>query len=396
MRRMTLALFAATIASCAGLAQSSAAAEGAKPEIPSVEKDLRSSYVSLHGDIRLRLDTINDDSKYDAKNEYYTRDRFLIRARLVAEAKIEDLKTAIGLSTGGANPVSGDQSLGDGFGKKDIRLDLACIEYGFFRDHPCQVKVVAGKMINPILTLPDDLIWDSDLNPEGIAANVIFTNSLMTILLNAEGMWIKERDAHHNAYGLCGQAAVKLTLAENSSLTFGGSCYAFQNIRGYDVIDWSEKNNSYGNSTIPGSISGDTTNNAWAEEFAPIVGFAKCDLLIGLPVSLNVQGVTNPGAGDDNSGYSAGISLGKAVHPNTLACGYSYTMLDKDATLGMFTDGTRWGGGTDGKTSKFYGKYRVSKNLEAAAAFYMGQRKISASGGGSDYNRLQLDLQASF
>ena len=73
-----------------------------------------------------------------------------------------------------------------------------------------------------------------------------------------------------------------------------------------------------------------------------------------------------------------------------------YTKLEKDATLGMFTDSDRWGGGTDGKGSKFYGKYQIMKNLQACVTFFLDQKKISAADGGTDYNRLQLDVQASF
>ena len=127
-----------------------------------------------------------------------------------------------------------------------------------------------------------------------------------------------------------------------------------------------------------------------------MIGIVQLDFYLGLPLSLYGQVLTNPKADDNKNGYMGGISLGKAKKPKTFEVGYSYIKLEKDATLGMFTDSDRWGGGTDGKGNKFYGKYQITKNLQACAAFFLDEKKISAAAGGTDYNRFQLDLQASF
>ena len=75
--------------------------------------------LSFKGDLRYRFETIQDDSKKDADGEEYTRERNRIRARLGAEAKVNDnLKAGLELSTGQTDPVSGNQTLGDGFGKR--------------------------------------------------------------------------------------------------------------------------------------------------------------------------------------------------------------------------------------------------------------------------------------
>ncbi len=353
-------------------------------------------YLTVKGDIRLRFETINDDSKKNLQGEDYTRDRARIRARLAAEAKVDDLKAVVRLSTGGADPVSGNQTLGDGFQKKEIRLDAAYIEYIFLGDSPQELRAVGGKMDQPLITLPDDLIWDGDLTPEGLAAKARLGNDFATFLLNGEGLYVQERNAQKNATGLAGQAALKFQFRPEIALTLGGTYLAYQNMEGYDVIDWESKNNSYGNSTINGSVSGSVTNKAWACEFTPIMGFAQLDLWLGLPVTLFGQALTNPKADANKNGYMGGLSLGKAKNPKTFEVGYSYAKLEKDATLGMFTDSDRWGGGTDGEGSKFYGKYQIMKNLQACVTFFLDKKKISAADGGTDYNRLQLDLQATF
>ena len=163
------------------------------------------------------------------------------------------------------------------------------------------------------------------------------------------------------------------------------------------MVDWESKNNAYGNSTVNGTISGNVTNKAWANDFTPVVLFAQFDVwILGKPVSLYVQELHNGEADDENRGHLYGLSIGKARNPKTWEVGYSYTRLEKDATLGMFTDSDRWGGGTDGKGHKIYGKYQIMQNLQAAVTYFRDKRKIADPDKTTDYDRLQVDLTASF
>jgi hypothetical protein len=194
-----------------------------------------------------------------------------------------------------------------------------------------------------------------------------------------------------------GQAAAKLQFIPEAGLTLGASYYAYQNMEGYDVVDWEAKNASYGNSTVDGTVSGNTTNKAWKTEFTPLVYFVQLDLwLAGKPLALFAQQLSNGDADKFDQGHMYGVSLGKAKNPQTWEIGYSYAELEKDATPGMFTDSDRWGGGTDGKGHKFYGKYQIMKNLQAAVTYFLDERKISDPAKTTDYDRLQVDLVASF
>ena len=62
----------------------------------------------------------------------------------------------------------------------------------------------------------------------------------------------------------------------------------------------------------------------------------------------------------------------------------------------MFTDSDRWGGGTDGQGHKVYGKYQIMKNLQGGVTFFKCDKKISDAAKTADYDRLQVDLLASF
>src|SRR5262249_48681260 len=92
-------------------------------------------------------------------------DRLSLRARLGIDAQVVDgVDVGFRLASGGDNgPVSTTQLLGGGFGKKDIWLDQAFISL-----HPNQyLGLPAGRMANPFFHT--DLVWDPDLNFDGIA-----------------------------------------------------------------------------------------------------------------------------------------------------------------------------------------------------------------------------------
>ena len=109
------------------------------------------------------------------------------------------------------------------------------------------------------------------------------------------------------------------------------------------------------------------------------------------------QGVKNTDASTRfDQGQLYGVTVGKAKNPKTFEVGYSYAKLEKDATIGMFTDSDRWGGGTDGKGHKLYAKYQIMKNLQAGIAYFLDDKKISDSAKTTDYDRLQVDLVAAF
>ncbi len=354
--------------------------------------------ITVKGDFRYRNESINDDSKKNASKDTYTRQRDRIRARLSAEAKVNDrVKGVIGLSTGGNDPISGNQTLGDGGQKKDMKLDLAYIDVDLLGlESATELHGFAGKIKNPFLTMNDDLMWDGDLSPEGVALRGQTGTDKVTLYGNAGYIWLQERDSKDPAQLLAGQGAVKFQFVPEVSFTVGASYYGFQNLQGYDVIDWEGKNNGYGNTTKKGSVSGSTTNKAWATEFTPVVYFASLDFWVaGLPVSIFGQELSNTDASTLDQGHLYGVSLGKAKNPGTFEVGYSYTELQKDATVGMWTDSDRWGGGTDGKGHKVYAKYQVMKNLQLGAAYFKDDKGI-ASGKATDYDRLQLDLVAAF
>jgi hypothetical protein len=91
-----------------------------------------------------------------------------LRARLGLAINIADeVSAGVRIGTGSnTSPVSTNQTLGGGFGKKDLWLDRAWIDL-----HPWQgVRFLGGRMPNPFLST--ELIYDEDLNFDGVATRL--------------------------------------------------------------------------------------------------------------------------------------------------------------------------------------------------------------------------------
>ena len=75
--------------------------------------------IRLSGDLRYRHETVNDEVM-SVRN----RHRIRARANLTADLN-ENVTVGVGLSTGGTANDSGNQTLGSGFSRKPIGMDLA-------------------------------------------------------------------------------------------------------------------------------------------------------------------------------------------------------------------------------------------------------------------------------
>ncbi|WDG53553.1 putative porin [Pseudomonas chlororaphis] len=158
------------------------------------------SRISFDGDIRLRDESryysgsnsneivdfakLNDKGPYDVNpnsssnlppllNTREDRENlFRLRARLGMKAQVaQDWTAGIRIGTGSDNnPVSTTQTLGGGFGKKDIWLDQGYLTW----KATDALTLTGGRIANPFFST--DLLYSNDLNFDGVAA--IFNHKL--------------------------------------------------------------------------------------------------------------------------------------------------------------------------------------------------------------------------
>jgi hypothetical protein len=342
--------------------------------------------VKLIGDLRFRYEEIDQQGKPH-------RNRARIRARIGLKAAINDdwdLYFRLATSENG-DQVSTNQTLTGGFSKKPIWLDLAYFDY-----HPGQVKgldVDGGKMKNPFYIVgKNQLIWDHDLTPEGLAITYMAPLETFQPFVNTGAFWIQERSTGKDSYLYGVQGGVKVKFGEGKGyVAAGAGYYAYDHAQGYQVFG-TTANNSWGNSTIQ---NGSTA--LYASQFNLVEGFGEAGFTIGeVPISIFGDYVSNESAKNSKNkvGWLAGFSVGKYDKPLGLAFRYDYRELQKDAVLGAFCDSDFVGGGTDGKGSNLELDLGLFPNVWLDAIYFIDTKYIAPGETGKNYTRLELDINA--
>ncbi len=329
------------------------------------------------GDLRARLEAIDEEGN-DA------RERARLRARLGVYAEVnEQVNAGLALVSGEDDPTSGNQTLGDGFSSKPVRIDLAYMEW-----QPTAVEghtAIIGKMKMPFVTV-NDLVWDSELNPEGAALNTALELAPVRILANAGVFWVEERSDARETMLYAGQLAATARI-RRLAMTAGVSGYQYENIAGYAPVF--NELNGFGNTMIE-AADGSLT---YANDYGLIEYFVRAGVEAALPLEISANLVDNREVDENGQGYMVGVKAGKLTAPGSFELSYSYKEVESDAVLGVFTDSDSFGGGTDGSTHKWGLGYQIAGNLSGAATYYHGENDLE---NGLRYDRIQLDLTVKF
>lgn len=360
------------------LAQVAKKQEEAKPAPPWTEK------LKISGDYRFRFEGIDEEGK-----KFRQRDR--MRLRLGIGAKVnEQVDVGIRLATGGFDPISTNQTFGTAFSTKDFGLDLA-----YFDWHPSEsgsVHVMGGKMVNPFY-IPggSQLIWDSDLTPEGVALKLSGTDEQTKPFLNASYLWAEERGAAADSKVLSLQGGISHTTKSGSSITLGAGVHNYTNMKGFKGLV--DPTKGYGNTMVPDPDPA-VKDVYYANDFNEFELFGEFGFNAGkTPASLYGNYVTNTNAPADDTGYLYGISFGKLKEPGSFSFGWEYRRVEKDAVVGAFNDSDFIGGGTNGKGHKFSFSYQLSKNAAAGVTYFVNEKVLDDP---KDYRRWQIDFSFKF
>ena len=337
--------------------------------------------VTLSGDLRLRHEMI-DDARMDD-----TRTRWRLRARLKLAAQVSDtVKAVVRIASGHQDPVSTNQTLDDGFSGKELWLDQA---YAAWTPWGKELTIFGGKMSKPWIRVAD-LVWDSDLNPEGAALTYSKALGGAEMIANA-GVFVTDENGRSDSddrFLYTGQLA-----AEGGSDTIrllgGAGLYVYENMQGYSTLF--NPLTSFGNSTV----EDEEGNLLYATEFTEVELFAEVGTKVrSLPLRFYGQYVVNTEADENDTGYLAGLTLGKAKLSRSWSLGYNYRDIEADAVVGLYNDSDFNGGGTNGKGHKLQAKYAIAKNWVVAGTYFINNK--DPNGANTDYDRLQVDLVAKF
>lgn len=392
------------------------------------------------GDLRLRYqgDLFADGNAPPAvfqatgvslSNTEEDRHRWRLRARLGLLGKISDQVSAgIRITTGNtSDPVSTNQTLGTSNNKYTLVLDRAFLKVDPFD----WLSLSGGRVPNPFFST--DLVWDDDLNFEGLAATFRpWPHESMTLkpFFSVGAFPLQEIESSatnlaKDKWLYAAQAGLDWRSGANTRWRFGLAYYDYRNVSG--VRNPSPLANGFHDATAPQSrqkgnslyvIDTDANNNGTADD--PVWGLAADYRLVNftamadlahydpIHVILSADVVKNVGydksamaarmgAGyeDKTLGWNTRVTLGKPgiELPGDWQVYLGYRHLERDAVLDAFTDSDFRLGGTDAKGYYLGGAYGIDRNAWLSAR-WMSADEIDGLPYGVDV--LQLDFNAKF
>ena len=342
----------------------------------------------LKGDVRVRQETVKIDGESDGKN----KDRQRIRARLGAYTEINpQVNTGIRIATGGGDDArSTNQDLDNYFDKKQLWLDQAYIDY-----HPTAVKdlhLIGGKMPQPWVSM-GDVIWDSDINPEGLAATykhnlgnsgieMFGSAGYYTLKDNVDGEGVQFR----NDLSLyAGQLGARFAPTDSLKVTLGGSVYSYNN-------DKDSACPTTGTKTTPCALA---VNGNSTDEFRLYEGFGQVDIA-NLPVPLSLYGQYVHNAATDSDQDNAWL-VGFKSKLNAFSLDYNYRDIQRNAVVGAFTDSDFANGTTGSRGHKVKLGYEIDKNFGVGVTYFLTKADYATTTQkDANANTLQLDVEAKF
>ena len=307
----------------------------------------------LKGDLRLRYQWEDKTDSIDRRRERY-------RFRLGVESKINDnMKAHAGLATGGDDPRSTNETMDDTFETKGAMLDYAYAEW--LAAPWATLKAGKIKGVKNCLFTTSDLLWDSDINPEGVSLLLSKKMGNCDLFMNA-GYWILDEwsaSAHDPSMYVI-QPGCKYKFNKNTHLKAGVACYNFENIVGKSRLEHSSETNT---TTLKG---GSRYLKYSYNSINPNIELGMKQPFGGLVPYAAVFGeyVVNPDRSKEHEGYLAGVKFGakkvKKLHDWQFK--YMYRELERDAWLDTFPDSDAMGGETDIRGHEVILAYGLGEN----------------------------------
>jgi len=397
------------------------------------------------GDIRLRYqkdhfdednaDLLKPDNPNELMNTQTDRERLRYRLRLAVKAKIADktpelnmgkVEAAARITTGNEDqPVSTNETMGDYYNRDTVVLDRAYLKWTYQPVLPIwgkipEVSASAGRIPNPFYST--DLVWDSDLNFEGLAFNFL-SDTLMSnpwkLFFTIGAFPLQEVELYEQDKWLyAGQIGVAYNQTMGLSAKFGVGLYDFRRTRGQvndpfqpNLLDYTApRYQQKGNTLIDIDPSADILT-ALAAEYKELNLTAQLayDYWFPIHIILTADYVKNIGFDRDEvaritgnedieeqtEGYMVGLKVG---YPEIFDLGnwnvyLRYKYLEADAVIDAFTDSDFHLGGTNAEGWILGGEYGLFKNV------WLGMRWLSSDeieGPPLSIDTLQVDLNARF
>jgi len=338
--------------------------------------------IKFDGDVRYRVQADKNES------DSVARLRNRVRYRLGATSKVNDSATVYaGLASGGTDPRSTNQTLGSEFQTPGIQLDYAYIKH--------QVKpnlnVLLGKMKNPLVRF-NDLLWDTDIRPEGVALQYNRMLKGKKWYVNAAYFVLDEEKTANEPALLVIQEGIEAKIKDIDIKT-ALSVYRTLYVAGHMFEAENSTGNLYSGGTNTGATTG-LTNEFNTVSIAMKVG--KADVAGLEYVGVFGEVATNSEMDSSNQAGIVGVAFGdkKVKGKGKWQTKVNYRYIGKDAFLDITPDSDAYGGDTGVQGTEVAFSYGLSKMSKLGLDIYSMDKIEDAS---SDTELLvQLDYSLKF
>ena len=331
----------------------------AAPAAPA--KNAWTDTIALKGDLRTRYDFTDREG-----SESRGRGRLRYRLGVIANPAA-NIEVGAGIASGSGDQRSANQTFDQVFSGKQLNLDYAYMQYGFGNG----VTAVAGKFaIKNYLWTPTDVMWDTDINPEGAAVKYTGSNAIGAFYAQG-GLWVlsESKPDSNDAYLAYGQ----LGQGWKSGDWFGtvaATTYVFSHLTNT-------------NSTF--HRGGNTDSHMNSFNLATEVGTK----LGGGTASLVGEFIDNY---ETSSSQDIAWSVGTKYQWNKWSMKYLYVDLDANAVPDFLPDSDRFEGDTGVHGHEFEIQYEIIKHIVLGLDYYHVQQSAT----NVDENRLQADISVKF
>lgn len=296
----------------------------------------------FNGDLRLRYDRIAAEDP-----AFVPRDRFRYRLRFGYTAVLRDnweiglgltSTEQVGKDSSAADPISNNQTFGDNAAKKAIGIDKVYVKWTPLNSAQWTLNSTLGKFDNPYV-FPSTILFDRDYTPEGFMQEVTFRPNDHHSFKALGTAFILDEIASdtHDPYLFGGQLRWDANWSSKVQSSVGGAMLSV--INRASLTNGAIPNVGGGNTRVgPTGVPAYAFNSLYADanltylfERAPFYNAA-------FPVTVGADYIHNFTAPRDNTGYSFGVTIGKAGKKGLWEINYRYTDLQADAWFEEFVE----------------------------------------------------------
>lgn len=339
----------------------------------------------IYGDVRLRYNYTEVDD-----NRSQSQGRFRVRLNLDIEVA-KKVKFIFGLASGGNDPRSANQSFGNDWDKKQININYAYVEYSPYT----WLKFEGGKMANPIYTV-SQLLWDEDINPEGVAAQVTYPiNPCLNLLLNA-GTFVLQDNKNNmpqDPWMWVIQPGVSWKSDSGLQAKFEAGYTSFENFQDKPQQKYSSGTNSY-------VTEGTTKLYKYQYNLTTMTGEVGFKNPFSWFVPIHYAGLfgeysNNVATSEGKTGYLTGFIFGdeKVVDKGQWYFKGNWRRLEKNAVPDILPDSEFYFGDTGVSGYELVFRYGLWKNINLQTRYV---RSEQISGSADPANLIQTDVNFKF